>query len=71
MEWDKKEISRVMDRSRWLKEQPPERMRLQMVQRVLKSHRKYKKLSKQLKYRMKKLQKLIKVLQKKKTLQKR
>ena len=43
MEWDKKEITRVMDRSRWLKEQPPERMRLQMVQRVLKSHRKYKK----------------------------
>ena len=57
MEWDKREIVRVMDRLRWLKEQPPERVRLQLVQRVLKNRRKQKKLSKQLKYRMKKLQK--------------
>ena len=57
MEWDKREIMRVMDRLRWLKELLPERVRLQLVQRVLKNRRKQKKLSKQLKYRMKKLQK--------------
>ena len=70
MEWDKKKITGVMVRLRWLKEQPQEGMRLQMVQRVLKNHRKHKKLSKQLKYRMKKLQKQTKESQKKKTLQK-
>ena len=40
------------------------------VERVLKNHRKHKKLSKRLKYRMKKLQKQTKESQKKKTLQK-
>ena len=70
MEWDKRETMRVMDRLRWQKEQPPERVRLQMVQRVFRNHRKQKRLSKLLKYRMKKLQKQIKMLLKKKTLQK-
>ena len=70
MEWDKRGMVRVMDRLRWLKEQPPERVRLQLLQRVLKNHRKQKKLSKLLKYRMRKLQKQIKMLLKKKTPQK-